>query len=220
MKAKKYIAILGLVVAGSAIITSCVEKNYYDTNPNYNNQGNNYSGYSYVFDEEFNASDGWAFTSPTDSAYASVSNGTLQYVDYSAAQSNMTVENTGANVTDSFTVQTRIESNNNMGLIFGASSTDNGYAFYIDTAGNYSLYKEGTGTTASTVIIASTADSLATKDGWNILEIDQANGTWTGYINGSQVFQKTAATLSGANFGFKVLPGTIGYADYLIVKSH
>ena len=107
-----------------------------------------------------------------------------------------------------------------MGLIFGASSSDNGYAFYIDTAGNYSLYKEGTGSAASTVIIASTADSLAVKKGWNTLELDQINGEWTGYIDGTQVFQMAARSLSGANFGFKVLPGTIGYADYLIVKSH
>jgi hypothetical protein len=107
-----------------------------------------------------------------------------------------------------------------MGLIFGASSSSNGYAFYIDTVGNYSLYQEGTGTTASTVIIPSTSDTLAIKNDWNTLEVDQTNGNWTGFINGTQVFQMTARPISGSNFGFKVLPGTIGYADYLVVKSY
>jgi len=220
MKAKKFLAIVGICIAGSAALTSCVEKNYY-VNPNNNYYNHNDSGLTYVFDEEFNGQDyyGWTFTNVTDSAYASIQNGSYQYVDYSATQSNMTVVNTGANVSGNFTVQTRIESNHIMGLIIGASSTSNGYAFYIDTAGNYSLYQEGLDTAASTVLIPSTADSTAVKDGYNILEVDQANGTWTGYINGTQVFQRTAPTLSGASFGFKILPGTVGYADYIVVKS-
>jgi hypothetical protein len=222
MKAKKYLALAVFIIGGTIGMTSCVQKNYYGVNPNNNHNNNNGSGYTYVFDEEFNGSDnyGWTFTDATDSAYASISNGSYQYVDYSAVKSNMSVVSTGANTTGNFSVQASIKSNNIMGLIFGASSSDNGYAFYVDTAGHYSLYKEGTGTTASTTIIASTADSTAVKNGWNTIEIDQANGNWTGFINGTQIFQITARALAGANFGFKVLPATVGYADYLVVKSY
>ena len=227
MKATKIMA-MGLFMAGSALLASCYQRNDYNTNPNnnnnYNNNYNNHSGtpnYTYVFDEEFNGPDnyGWTFTNATDSAYASISGGYYQYVDYSSLLSNMSVVNTGANVQDSFTVQASIKSNKMMALVFGASATSNGYAFYIDTAGNYSLYQEGTDTTASTVVIASTADSSAAKDNWNILEISQAGGNWTGSINGIQVFQVAAHSLSGARFGFKILPGTVGYADYITVKS-
>ena len=212
----------GLLLAGT-ILTSCVQKNYYNTNPNNNNNNNNNTGYTYTFDEEFNGSDnyGWNFTDAADSAYASITAGSYQYVDYSLAKSNMSVVSTGANMTGNFTITTRIKSNNLMGLIFGASSTDNGYAFYVDSAGYYSLYKEGAGTVASTVIIPSTQDTLyALKKDWNALEVDQVNNTWTGYINGTQVFTMAARSLSGASTGFKILPGTIGYADYLTVKSY
>ena len=107
-----------------------------------------------------------------------------------------------------------------MGLIFGASATSNGYAFYIDTAGYYSLYQEGFGTVASTPVIPSTQDTLyALKKDWNTIELDQINGVWTFYINGTQVTSMAARTLSGGNFGFKVLPETIGYASYITVKS-
>ena len=220
MKAKQSLAIIGLLLAGTVAFTSCVQKNYYEANPN--NQGNNNNGsYSYTFDEEFNGADnyGWNFTDAADSAYASIINGNYQYVDYSSAKSNMSVVSTGANTAGNFTVQTRLQSNNMMGLIFGASSSDNGYALYIDGSGNYSLYKEGTGV-ASTVIIPSTPDGSAVKKGWNTIEVDQVNNNWTGYINGTQVFQVAARTVSGDRFGFKVLPGTIGYADYLIVNSN
>ena len=74
---------------------------------------------------------------------------------------------------------------------------------------------------AATVIIPSTQDTLyATKKDWNTLELDQVNGNWTGFINGTQIFQMTARTGSGSSFGFKLVPGTVGYSDYLVVKSN
>ena len=226
MKTIHIIAVV-LFLAGTALFTSCMQRNYYNTNPNNTNTGHNNNnginpGYPQEFDEEFNGADkyGWSFTNATDSAYASITNGSYQYVDYSAVLSNMSVVNTGVNTQGNFTVITRIKSNKIMGLIFGASATDNGYAFYIDTVGNFSLYKEGAGTTASTTIIAATYDSLAVKNDWNILEVDQTSGNWTGFINGTQVFQMTARTITGSDFGFKILPGTVGYADYLVVKSY
>ena len=210
------------LLAGSALFASCVQKNYYNAGPNNNNNTGNISN-AYTFDEEFNGADnyGWSFTDVADSAYAVISNGSYQYVDYSAVRSNLSVVTTGANVQGTLTVSTRIKSNNMMGLVFGASAASGGYAFYVDTAGNYSLYEEGTGGNASIPIIPSTQDTLyAHRNDWNTVEIDQAAGVWTGYINGTQVFSLAARSLSGSSFGFKILPGTVGYADYLLVKSN
>ncbi len=220
MKRGNFLAILGLVVVTGTLSTSCVQKNYYNATPNNNNNNTNDI---HSFDEEFNGGDnyGWSFTDAADSAYASINNGSYQYVDYSTVKSNMSVVGTSINVQNNFTVSTRIKSNNIMGLIFGASSSSDGYAFYVDTAGNYSLYEEGSTVNSSIPIIPSTQDSLhAHKNDWNVLEVDQANGVWTGYINGTQVFSMAARSLSGGSFGFKVLPGTIGYADYLTAKNN
>jgi hypothetical protein len=228
MKRNNFFLGLGLAVAICLFNAACVQKNYYNANPNNNNNNNsnnnsNNSGYPNVFDEEFNNGDhyGWSFTSAADSAYSSISNGSYQYVDYSATQYNTTTVNTGNNVSGNFTVQTRIQSNNMMGLIFGAATNDNGYALYIDSLGNYSLYKEGIGSVATSVVIAPVQDTLyIIKKGWNTVEVDQISNTWTGYINGTQVFSIPARPIAGSNFGFKVAPATIGYADYLIVKSN
>ncbi len=222
----KYLVVFLLV---STFFNSCIQRNYYDSPPsNYNNNNNNNNtgnttGYRYLFDEEFNGSDlyGWNFTDAADSAYASIQSGSYQYVDYSTKLFSTSVVSTGANTTGNFVVQANIKSNNTMGLLFGASSTTNGYAFYVDSNGYYSLYSEGNSTTASTLIIPSTQDTLyATKKGWNLLELDQINGNWTGFINGTQIFQIAARSVTGSGFGFKVAPGTIGYADYIIVKSN
>jgi hypothetical protein len=221
MKLNSFI-VVGLVMVGSSFFSSCVQKNYYGVTPNNNNNNNNTST-QYVFDEEFNGADnyGWSFTDAADSAYASITGGSYQYVDYSAVKSNMSSVNTGVNVQNNFTVTTRVKSNNMIGLIIGASTTSNGYAFYIDTAGNYSLYQEGNGVNASIPIIPSTQDTLyAHKNDWNILEVDQTNGVWTAYINGTQVFTMAARALDGPGFGFKILPGTTGYADYLTVRNN
>ncbi len=215
-----------LVIAGLLTLPGCIQKNYYDANPN--NNGNNYHSNdstttTYIFDDEFNGTDryGWSFTDAADSTYASISGGTYQFVDYSKTNYPNSVVMTNASTSGTLTIQTRIQSNNMMGLVFGTSSSDNGYAFYVDSNGYYSLYKEGFGSVASTTIIPSTQDTMyATKKGWNTLEVDQANGTWTGYINGTQVFSMAARTLGGSGFGFKVAPATVGYADYLYVKSY
>ena len=222
MKALNIVAFV-LFLSSTVLLTSCIQRDNYNTNPNnnnnYNNNGN--TGYQKVFDEEFNGADnyGWTFTDAADSAYASITNGSYQYVDYGTILSSMSVVNTGVSTSGNFSVQTRIKSNKMMGLIFGSSLTDNGYAFYIDTVGNYSLYKEGTDSLASTLIMPIAYDSSAAKNNWNIVELDQTGSNWIGFINGVQVFQIPMRALSGTGFGFKILPGTVGYADYLIVKS-
>ncbi len=217
---------IGLFVAGTALFTSCIQRTDYNTNPNNNNYHNNNGlnpGYTQEFDEEFNGADkyGWTFTDAAELSRSEYYKQELSICrDYSNVLSNMSVVNTNVNTQGNFTVITRVKSNKIMGLVFGASSSSNGYAFYIDTVGNYSLYQEGAGTALSTVIIPSTSDTLAAKNDWNTLEVDQTNGNWTGFINGTQVFQMTARSVSGSNFGFKILPGTIGYADYIVVKSY
>ena len=217
---KLRLTIIALICLCSA---SCVVRDRYEAAPNNNYYHGNNNYYSNSFDEEFNGSDlyGWTFVDAADSANGSIANGYYQYVDFSTTASSMIVVGTGIGVQGNFTATTRIKSNKIMGLIFGASSSDNGYAFYVDTAGNYSLYREGYGSTASTVIIPSTQDTLyALKNNWNIVQVQQANGTWTGYINGTQVFSMAASTLAGNGFGFKVLPGTTGFADYLQVQNN
>ncbi len=221
MKLNSFIAATGLVIGGCVLFSSCIERHDYNVAPNNNNNTNNTNN-QYFFDEEFNGSDnyGWSFTDAADSAYASITGGSYQYVDYSALKSNMSFVNTGANVQSNFTVTTRVKSNNQIALIFGASATSSGYAFYIDTAGNYSLYQEGSNGNASIPIIPYTQDSLyAHKNDWNILELDQTNGVWSAYINGTQVFTMAARALSGPGFGYKILPATTGYADYLVVRN-
>ena len=220
MKSRNFFAGIGLLAIGSMLVTSCVQKNYYDTNPHNNN--NNNTTYQTSFDEEFNGTDyyGWGFTSATDSAYASITNGSYQYVNYGTRYSNLSVISTGINTVGNFTVKTSVKSNNKMGLIFGGSSLNDGYAFFVDTMGNYALYQEGNSTTLSTAIIPFTFSSYVIKNGWNSLEVDQTNGSWTGYINGTQVFSMAARSISGDKFGYKVLPGTVGYADYLQINSY
>ena len=223
MKRGNLLVGFSLVLVGSVLFTSCIERNDYNTNPNNNYNNTHNSDTTYALNVQFSvgANTEWAFIDPTDSAYASDSGGTYQYVDYSMLKSSMTVMSTGANTSNNLIITTRVKSNNMMGLIFGASSTSNGYAFYIDTAGNYSLYEEGAGTNASIPIIPSTQDTLyALKNNWNTIEMDQANGVWTFYINGTQVTSLAARVLSGSSFGFKILPGTVGYASYLTVRSY
>ena len=221
MKLNSFIAAAGFVIVGSVLFSSCIERDNYAVAPNNNNYYNN-TNTQYVFDEEFNGADnyGWNFTDAADSAYASITGGSYQYVDYSAVKSSMSFVATGANVQNNFTVTTRVKSNNQIALVFGASATSNGYAFYIDTSGNYSLYQEGNGVNASIPVIPYTQDTLyAHKNDWNILELDQTNGVWSAYINGTQVFTMAARSLSGPGFGYKILPGTTGYADYLTVRN-
>ena len=226
MKRRLIFKTIGCVLLSGILFTACIQRDNYEPAPSNNNNNyhnNNNSGYSYVFDEEFNGSDNynWTFTSPTDSSYAGISNGNYQFVDYSISNYPNVVVGTNANLQGNFVVQTSIKSNNRMGLIFGASTTDNGYAFYVDSNGYYSLYKEGYGSVASSPIIPSTQDTLyATKKGWNTLEIDQISGNWTGFINGTQIFRMAARTISGSGFGFKIVPGTVGYADYIKVKNN
>jgi len=222
---KHFENIVVLFAAGTILLASCFRDRNDQPSPNYNNNYyNNTHGIdstASVYDEEFNGADNsnWAFTNVADSNYGVVSNGMYEFVDYSNTYYPISVVFTNVSVSGNFMVQTKIESTNMMGLIFGASPTDNGYAFYVDSNGYFSVYKEGIGSIASVILVPSTQDTLhATKKGWNILEVDQVSGTWTGYINGYQAFTMAAQPVAGSGFGFKIAPATTGYSDYLIVK--
>ncbi|RYY14823.1 MAG: hypothetical protein EOO04_29625 [Chitinophagaceae bacterium] len=209
---RKFALPLILILIASFSFTGCIIQD-----DNYNQQpGNGSTGYYYLFNEDFNADNrGWSFDDPIDSAYALVTNGAYKFVDYSYAGGyNLAVVPTGAVTHRNFLVQTRLKSNYAMALIFGASNNDFGYSLYLDEQGYFAVYKEGY---PSQTIIDWQYNSAITA-GWNDVELEQIDGYWYGYVNNVKIFQTPARSLSGNQFGFMVLPGTTGYADFLTVK--
>lgn len=208
----KALPLLALAAAGLITFTGCVKNDYYNTKPAHNDYYN-------LYDEEFsNDNAGWSFTDSRDSAYADVAQGTYELVNYSSTRDQALTVFTGANMQYDFLVQTKMQSNNAMGVVFGASKNDNGFAFYTDNQGYFSLYYEGSYSSAPYPLVAWTFDNNIIKGGWNNVEIEQVGNYWTGYINGKQVFHIPSQVLYGSQCGFKVLAGTTAYADYLEVK--
>jgi len=210
----KTLALIAIGLIAATSLTSCLVKADYTTAPAYNN-----NTYYNVYDEEFNTDDpGWSFTDSRDSAYGDVAQGTYELVNYSRTRGQLVAVNTGANMQYDFSVQTKMQSNNTMAMVFGASSADNGYALYIDNQGYFALYNEGSAYYAPNTVIDWTFNNTIIKGGWNNVQIVQYGNYWIGYINGTQVFKIPSQVLYGSQCGFKVLPGTTGYADYLEVK--
>lgn len=207
-----------------SVFTSCIQDKYYTTDPDTSaNTTTTPTNYRNVYNEQFNEADknGWTFTSSDDSAYSSTINGYLEYINYGSTFSTFTTIGIETDILNNFAVEARIRCNNTMGLVFGASGTNNGYVLYMDGNGYYALYREGYGKISSTEIIPFTlATPYVVARGWNTVELVQTGNRWKGYINGSQMFSITAQTLAGNKFGFKVLPGTIGYADYIKVTTY
>ncbi len=197
-----------LALATSSFLSSCVRKDYYTATP--------VPTYQNVYDEEFEADRaGWNFTDSYDSAYADVQGGTYEVVDYSWTRSHNASVATHANFNYDFQIQTRIQSNNQMALIFGASNNNLGYSFFIDNTGYFAVYYEGNG--YPTTILNWQSSSAISINSWNNLEIDQQGNYWIGYINNVQVFKVQSYQTSGSQCGFMVMPNTTGYADYLTV---
>lgn len=211
---KRIATIAGVFLAASIILSSCVRRDdYYNTQPS--------NPYRYAFSDDFNNNvNEWAFTDNQNRAYVTISGGQLHY-DYHPANpgTNTVAITTGMpNGTSVFDIQTRFQSDNAMALVFGVSSTDYGYSFFIDDRGYYAVYDEGTSTISSVALI-DWATSSAIRAGWNDVEIEATRtGTWIGYVNGIQVFQIPAHTLYGNQTGFMVLNNTSGDADYLDQK--
>ena len=114
-------------------------------------------------------------------------------------------------------IQTRISNNNAMALSFGAGNGEFGYTFFIDADGYFAVYDEGNSQEASVALIDWTTTNTI-RSTWNDLEIEQTGNTWTGYINGTEVFRMAARPMFGDRVGYSVVHNTTGYAEYLTVK--
>ncbi|OJW95545.1 MAG: hypothetical protein BGO70_10485 [Bacteroidetes bacterium 43-93] len=208
----KPVKLLLLLLTSAMLFTSCVKKEYYNTQPEP-------VGYQNIFNDDFNYDNhNWSFSDPANNAYVTVSNGTLKYVYMPAVKGTNTVAiNTGANMYHDFLLQTSIQSNNSMGLVFGVSNGDYGYSFFIDDQGYFAVYKEGNANTPYKALL-DWQQSNAIKQGWNTVELEQVGNYWDGYINGTKVFEIQAQPLYGSKIGFIVPENTTGYADYLTVQ--
>jgi len=211
MKGIKYAPVLALVAMLSLGFTGCIiddDDDYYNPNPP--------AGYRNTFNEDFNDDNrGWTFDDSKDSAYGFVANGYYKMVDYSKLGSNhVAVAPTGANTSGDFLIKTRMNTDNAMGLIFGASNNSFGYSIFIDQAGYFAVYKEG----ANPDPVINWTQSSSIKSGANDIEIEQVADYWYLYINGVKVSQTPARVLAGAQMGYMVLANTTGQVDYLTVK--
>ena len=194
-------------------LSSCIKTNVYDTQPVS-------TGYQYSFSDEFNYdAHNWSFSDGVNRAQVYVSNGQLNYNYHPSANGTNTVAiNTGWDRTlRNWDLQTRLSSDNGMAVVWGVSNSDNGYSLFIDNRGYFAVYDEGTSSIAPAAIINWTQNT-AIRNGWNDIEVEQTGNTWTGFINGTQVFSIAAHTLYGDKIGYEVLANTNGSADYLDVR--
>ncbi|MBS1630755.1 MAG: hypothetical protein JST27_11935 [Bacteroidetes bacterium] len=206
---KRLLLFPALALIASLSFSGCVvySDDYYDTTP----------AYSHSFSDDFNTDRyGWGFTDRANDASVYFSNGRLHY-DYHPANNgtNMVAVSTGmSSAVTRFDLQTRIHSNNAMALVWGASSSEYGYSFFIDSRGYFAVFDEGNVSLPARAVVDWTR-SGAVRDDWNDLEL-QANGSnWIGYINGVQVFQIPARTLYGSQIGYMVLANTNGDAEFI-----
>ena len=207
---KKIARITIVLIAATIGLASCVRRDYYDAQP---------VGYQYAFNDDFNNDRNlWSFRDSKNGAEVYISGGQLHY-DYTPVDNgtNTVAVSTGMNINRDFDIQTRFQSNNAMGLVFGVSSTDYGYSVFIDDKGYFAVFDEGTASLKPQAIVNWTQSSTIHK-GWNDLEVEATGDTWVGYINGTQVFRMPAHALYGSQVGFMVLANTNGDADYLQVK--
>jgi hypothetical protein len=216
MKSTRFIPILSVILLAAFVFAGCSRRDdYYDPQPPPP------VGYQYQFTEEFdNDTRGWAFDDPTDSAYALVTNNEYKFVDYSFTGGLHTaVVPTTADVDGNFLVQTKLESNYAMALIFGASNSDFGFSFFVDNGlQQFAIYNEGGNSQSFQTLQDWTQNNVIKTTGYNEVEIEQKGNKWYFYINGTQVASMNAKYLPGDQFGFMVLANTTGYADYLRVK--
>lgn len=214
----KRLKTLLFVPAVTLLFASCIKNEYYTTEPN-NNNNNPPPGYQHIWDDNFNNNaNNWAFSDPANNAYVTIANGMLNYSYHPVASGTNTVAvATGANIDNDFLVQSRIQSDNGMGIVFGVSNTNYGYSFMIDDNGYFAVYNEGNSSSPASAII-DWQYSNAIRAGFNEIEMEQVGNYWRGYINGTKVFEIQAQYLGGSKFGFIVLGGTTGQADYLTVQ--
>lgn len=202
------------IASASVLFTSCVKNDYYDTEPT-----TQPVGYQYRFDDDFNYdANNWSFADDNNAAYVDISGGLLHY-SYNPANpgTNTVAIVTGANLRYDFLIQTRITSDNAMGVVFGVSNNNYGYSVMVDKDGYFAVYDEGNSTTPAKAIL-DWQYSTALRKGWNDIEVEQIGNYWTGYANGAKLFEIPAQYLTGQKIGYIVTAGTEGKADYLTVK--
>lgn len=210
----KRLLLIGLIFAGVTTLTSCVKNEYYNTTRN-----TTPVGYQNIFDDNFDYdSHNWSFTDAYNNASVRIAGGQLKYVYNPANDGTNTVAvNTGLNTNYNFLIQTRMQSNNAMGLVWGVSNNDYGFSLFIDDQGYFAVYKEGNANTAVKTLIDWQYNS-AIVAGWNNIEVEQQGDYWIGYANGKKLFEIAAQNLYGSKVGYIVMAGTTGYADYLTVQ--
>lgn len=202
------------VLITSFLLSSCVKNEYYTAEPDPPPVG-----YAHIFNDEFNFdAHNWSFSDPANEAYVDITGGTLRY-SYTPPNdgTNTVAIDPGADLDYNFLIQTRIKSDNTMGLAFGVSNSDYGYSLFIDDQGYFAVYKEGNANTPVSTIM-DWQFSSAIRAGWNDVELEQIGGYWIGYANGTKLFEIPSRNLRGYKVGFIVVDNTVGYADYLTIK--
>ena len=159
------------------------------------------------------------FRDAANNAEAAIAGGLLRYTYYPTNPGSNTVAiNTGAAFNGSWTISTRMRTNNYVGLVFGVSPERYGYSFFLDPIDKkFAVYDEGASGQAPVALLDWTASATIHAD-WNNVEVTQQGGMWTGYINGTQVFTMAARPLVAEQVGFIVLENTTAEADYLRVE--
>lgn len=199
-------------IAASFLLSGCY-KEYVDPYPPDN---------TYEFVDEFvdNRND-WNFADNVNDAYGVVSNGTFSfnYLDPNGVASYV-AKNIQFNPDRNFVIQTRIGSDNNMGLLFGydAASGAYGYSFTISVDGYLALYDEGGNggsNDISAIVSPRTASYVNGNGNWNEVKIEQSGNNWIGYVNGYRAFTVPARYIVKGSVGFVVVGNTRGEADYI-----
>lgn len=178
----------------------------------------------YVFNEDFNNDrNRWSFADPANYAYGVVSNGTFKF-DYNddLFEAYYAAKFFGFNPYDDFSIEARIGSNNNMGILFGYDDEQGayGYSFMIDYDGYYALYDEGGngyGQDLFELVSPETGNFVRPYGDWNDVRIVQNGNRWIGYVNNVRVFNIEAQNMIGNGVGFVDVAYTNGEAEYLEV---
>lgn len=177
---------------------------------------------TYTFIEDFdNNKQGWNFSDPAQDAYGVIANGTFSfnYLDPNGVAYYRS-KDIRFNPDKDFVLQSRIGSDNNMGMLFGYDEASGayGYSFTVSYDGYFALWDEGGngGSADITPIVSPTLSSAVRPNGdWNELSIEQVGNNWIGYINNTKVFTVRAPYIVKGSVGFVVMAQTRGEADYI-----
>jgi hypothetical protein len=200
----------------SVLVSSCRKDHYYPPAPEVR---------QYTFTDEFDDNyNNWNFSDPTYAAYAVIDESkgtmTLGYLD-DISEAYYFSQNIGFNHNDDFVLQTRIGSDNNMGMLFGHNTSGAyGYSFTVDVDGYFAFYDEGGNGYGSDVValVPRQRASFVNAGGdWNDLKLEQRGSRWIGYINDRQVFNIEAQRVRSGSIGYVLMANTIGETDYLQV---